>query len=327
MLTLQQALDDQKDLESLCQIRLEKNHEVFPENDFYGFANAMKEYAGFPVDIPIFATFPHGMYLRDKVVGKRELLCKLKTHLCYPPSQVDLWKRTTKRRKIVPFAAPIHYVLKQFRNEVAKEDRRGTLFVPIHGTPGSDVLIDNEAAIAELLALPEKYHPFTLCVGQNDIELGQHKYYQKAGFDVVCAGHYTDSDFISRWLHLASQFKLIVGAGIGSSLFYSILLGTPYYLIKQDVKTKFKPGFNLKSVYNKTGRMYSSEGLKEIEKIKTIFSELVEEPTKEQVELVDYYTQTDLIKTRAELLDFFNSLREMEEHKYKKDEHEDPSRG
>ncbi len=312
-LTLHGALEDQKDLGYLSSPKTVNRFEVFPENDHYGFAYHMKRYAGYPVKKPIYATFPHGIYLRDEVIGKRELLSKFKTHLCFPPHVVDVWKKIVKNKEVVPFAAPIHYVLKNFRCEVACGERKGTLFVPIHSTQAFEIDIDNVAAIAELNQLPSEYHPITMCVSQNDFLLGQHKHYQEAGFEIVCAGHFTDTDFILRWLHLASQFKLIAGAGLGSSLFYAVLLGIPYFLIEQDVTSKIKPHINQNRIFNKTLGGYSKKALIRREEIRRLFSEPIAKATAEQIDLVEYYTQAELVKTPDQLREFFLQLETQEQ--------------
>jgi hypothetical protein len=306
MISLQQALDDQKDLEALCSPKNENRFERYPPNDNYGFAHAMKVYAGYPVNQPIHATFPHGVYLRDKVVPQSELNARLPVHLNFPPNNLAAWKKAAGKKKVIPFAAPIHYALKQFNNEVAKEDRKGTLFVPKHSTDAVNVKFDREAVVKELKDLPDEFHPITLCVHWADVKKGQHIKFKELGFNVVCAGHLSDFRFIYRWLHLASQFKLLAGCGINSSLFYSTLLGVPYFLTKEDAVSQFHQEFN---PYNKTGKEYSPQGLKKLEAIRKLFGEPASEISQAQKDLVNLYTYKELVKQPEELNKFFQSLK------------------
>jgi hypothetical protein len=306
MITLQQALDDQKDLDALCSPKNENRFERYPPNDNYGFAHAMKTYAGYPVRESINATFPHGIYMQDRVVPVSELNAKYKTHLNFPPSNMAAWKKAAKNKKIVPFASPIHYILKQFVNEVSKSDRKGTLFVPSHSSDSIYAKFDRESVVKELRDLPEEFHPITLCVHWSDVKRGQHLEFKKLGFDVVCAGHLTDYRFVFRWLHLASQFKLLAGCGISSSLFYSTLLGIPYYLTEEDVEYQVSTNFEQ---FNKKGNANSPQGLKKIQSIKSLFSSPSTEVSQEQLDLVSFYTNKSLTKSPSNLLKLFQSLK------------------
>ena len=306
MISLQQSLEDQKDLVALCRPKTENRNELFSPNDNYGFAHAMKRYSGYPVTESLHATFPHGMYLFDKLVLESELYANFGVHLNFPPQLMPAWKKATSNKKIMPFAAPIHYVLKQFKNEVPQGERRGTLFVPVHGTDKVEVKFDRESVIEELRDLPEEFHPITLCVHWSDVKRGQHLEFQKLGFNVVCAGHTFDYLFVYRWLHLASQFKLLAGCGIGSSLFYSVLLGVPYYLTEEDIVAENAPDFK---PFNKTGKEYSPQGLKKLQAIRKLFGEPLTEISRAQRDLVNLYTHKELVKSPEALYKLFQSLK------------------
>ena len=305
MITLDQVLSEQQDLERLCQPVNLHRHEKYSPNDNYGHAYLLKTYAGYPVEKSINATFPHGVYFRDKVLPKSEVKAPLPAVLNFPPITTPLWNKTAKHKKVIPFASPIHYAVRLFQAEVKKENRKGTLFLPKHSTKVVDVTFDVEAVVRELKSLPDDFKPVTVCVHWNDIEKGLHKVFIEAGFEVVTAGHLTDYNYMFRWLHLVSRHKLLAGCGLGSALFYSVIAGVPFYLTQEDAETKSDANIQL---FNKSGPQYSSKALRRMALIKKLFGQPSEMITKEQLDLVNYYTCANLVKTPEALLKLFNSL-------------------
>tara|TARA_R110002072_G_scaffold112331_4_gene241357 strand:+ start:6651 stop:7607 length:957 start_codon:yes stop_codon:yes gene_type:complete len=306
MLTLQQTLEDQKDIIKLCQPCLENRYELYSPNDNYGFAHVMKSYADYPVADSIYATFPHGMYMRDKVVSISELEADFPNVLNYPPFTTPLWKKAAKTKKIIPFAAPIHYALKVFQSEVTKSERRGTLFLPMHSTKMVEINFDRDAVLAELQELPDEFKPITICLHWQDIEKGLHIFFRDKGFDVVCAGHFTDCDYIFRWLHLISQYKLVAHCGFGSALFYSVLAGVPFYLTKE--QAEIIPHASFKA-FHKDSSEYTKSGLGRLESLRRIFSVPVSKISREQKDLVNLWTHAHLVKKPDELKKLFQSLK------------------
>lgn len=308
MLTLEQTLADQTDIEALCKPKQSKSKEAYAPNNNYGFAYVMKAYADYPQDEPIFATFPHGVYFRDRVLPKGELDSPLPAHLNFPPYTTPLWKKSAKKKKVIPFASPIHYALKLFKNEVPKNERRGTLFLPKHSTLVVDVSFDKEAVIAELQDLPESFHPITVCIHWQDVEKGLHKFFQSKGFKVVTAGHFHDDLYMFRWLHLVSQHKLVAHCGLGSALFYSVLADHPFYLTKEDAQTQSDGKFKL---FNKDIPHHSSAAIQRQEKLKEMFGSPSDIITPEQLETVKYYTHADMVKSPKDLNKQFKTLKAM----------------
>ena len=306
MISYKQSLEDQKNISKLCQPCSNNRHELYSANDNYGFAHIMKVYAGYPVTESIYATFPHGIYMRDNVVNVSELEANFPSHLNYPPFTTTLWKKTAKTKKVFPFAAPIHYAIKLFQSEVPKDQRRGTLFLPKHSTRMVEIEFDRDAVIAELADLPDEFKPITICLHWQDIEKGMDKFFIERGFEVLCAGHFTDSDYIFRWLHLVSQFKLVAHCGFGSALFYSVLAGVPFYLTKEQVEIVPNNNFNR---FHKQTSEYTKVGVGRLNNLRKIFGTPVSEITRQQKDLVNLWTYADLVKSPAELNKFFHMLK------------------
>ena len=308
MISLEQALEDQKDLRQLIAPKTENRFEIFSPNNNYGFGYVMKKYAGYPLEEPIYATFPHGMYLHDRVVSKSELDAPLPAHLNFPPFSTPTWKKAAKKKKVIPFASPFHYALKLFQCETPVEERQGTLFLPLHSTRMVDVKFDTQAIIKELRDLPEEFLPVTVCIHWQDIEYGLDKIFRDAGFDIVCAGHLTDCNYLFRWLHLATRHKMVCHSGIGSALFYSIIADIPFWLTKENstihLKESFKP-------FNKDTPKFSKSSLQKQDKLREVFSEPTGVITEAQREIVSYFMHSELVKSPKGLLKQLNELKKM----------------
>lgn len=306
MITLAQTLEDQKDLRKLCTPSSKNRYELFWPNDNYGFAHLMKVYAGYPVKEPIYASFPHGMCNRDNVVSISELEADFPSLLYYPPFKGDLWKKVAKTKKVYPFASPIHYALKLFQPEFPVEKRQGTLFLPQHTTMKAETKYNREALLAELADLPDEFKPVTICLHWQDLEKGVDKFFTEHGYDFVCAGHLSDSDYIFRWLHLISQFKLVAHCGFGSALFYSVLAGVPFYLTKEYAEPVLHDDFK---PFHKPVPEFTKAGLNRTKMLRKIFGKPVSEITREQRDIVNYWTYADAVKSPAELNKFFHMLK------------------
>ncbi len=308
MLTLKQALSDQKDIEQLCQQKFSISREIYHPNNNYGFAYLLKEYAKYPQEEPIYATLPHGVYMFDRVIAKGELEQDLPAHLNFPPFTTALWKKTAKNRKVIPFASPIHYALKLFRPEVAEHERKGTLFLPTHSTMAINISLDKEQIIEELKNLPEEFHPVTICVHWQDVQKGLHLFFQSKGFNVVSAGHLNDDNYMFRWLHLTSQFKLVAHSGMGSAMFYSIAAGIPFYLTEEEASLEVSPNFQQ---FHKKIPIHSKSATKRIDNLKNMFGKPLAQITKDQKEIVNYCTSADLLVPPQSLHQQFKKLKTM----------------
>ena len=297
MITLDQVLHEQKNLASLCTPRTEHCHELYRPNDNYGLAYILKSYAGYPIDKPIMATIPHGIYFRDKVLPNSEINAPLPAVLSYPGYITQLWKKFAKKKAVIPIASPVLYALKMFQSEVPEEERQGTLFMPKHSTAAVDVIFDKEAVIRELEDLPDEFKPVTVCVHWNDVINGQDRYFKSMGFEVVCAGHMSDFNYLFRWLHLLSRHKLAAHCGLGSALFYSVSAGVPFLLTRQDATTKQNGRAAHIKMFNKDGPHYSGKAMARMDKLRGLFSTPSSIISQPQEGIVNLYTQKDMVKS------------------------------
>jgi hypothetical protein len=84
---------------------------------------------------------------------------------------------------------------------------KGTICFAAHSTPGIDDTSDIELYARQLLALPDKFQPVTVCLHMHDINKGQYKIFQNAGLPVVTAGNTSDHKFIERFLNILKEYS------------------------------------------------------------------------------------------------------------------------
>ncbi len=91
--------------------------------------------------------------------------------------------------------------------------------------------VDADAFSEQLLALPERYHPFTICVSSHDIREGLHLDLRRLGFPLTTAGDLLDQRFAIRFYGLLSQFAYTAGLDVSAHVYASLDAGLPYLLL------------------------------------------------------------------------------------------------
>jgi len=120
-------------------------------------------------------------------------------------------------------------------NGVRRKSGRGTLVFLPHSTPNSNVDFRLEALISELGCLPEKYRPFTLCVGSQDSTQQYISGLRAAALPIVTAGDILSQLFPFRFWGLLRKFSYTAGFSVGSHTYYSIYAGIPFRLFAPEM--------------------------------------------------------------------------------------------
>ena len=302
MITLEQALADQRDLRELIHRELPVDTtEVYERNTAYGWARILKEYAGYPQHLPIHAVIPHGVYFDAEQIAQEELDAPVPAVLDYPAFRRVAWERLSDK-VVVPSASPFLYALSLFRGKFAEpEDPQGTVFYPVHGTETANWAYDRNAVIASLRALPDDMQPVSVCIHASDYVRGLHQPFVDAGFPLLSAGDTSDPQFIFRWLHLLSQFRFVAGNDVGGSAFYAVKAGKPFTLIGEAPVPQLDSALHF--MQRQLGMFYrtTSEQMRRThEQIRSAFLDQPDSPVTKD-EMTDYLLGTANFKTPHEL--------------------------
>jgi len=88
----------------------------------------------------------------------------------------------------------------------------------------------------ELVKLPEKFQPVSVCIFWRDYNLGHHRPFAARGLKIVSAGHMFDPFFLWRLYALCRPNKYSSGNGIGSYIWYSMAAGCQYFPLDHPYK-------------------------------------------------------------------------------------------
>jgi hypothetical protein len=295
LITYEEVWAEQEDLESLLAPKRPRSSELFWPNNNYGAARVLKDYAGYPLDKPLFAIVPHGVYLSiDEEAPHYEKDVKLPAVLSFP-EYVDAAFKRGSRKVVIPSAAPFLYALARVGGLPRYEQRKGLIFFPMHSTAKVRVESPLDEIAEGLLELPDEYQPVTVCAHWYDYSIGLHKPFEERGFTIVSAGHLSDESFMYRLIHLMAVHQYAGSNALASNTFYSIAAGMPYW-IPPEATVSVTPAedFHMMSL--------TERRVAENARIRALFAELPTEIAPEQREAADYYLGAARFKTPDGLL-------------------------
>ena len=292
MLTLQETLTGQDNLDQLCADRPLKTSEVFAGNAFYGIDAILKRYAGLPQTYPLKVVVPHGPFLSEDFLWEAEEAAPLPVVFCYPPYRERVYVNRTGKRVILS-ASPFLYVVEMLKNQ-PQPGRRGTIFFPSHSSHYMTVQMDFERLAEELAHLGDEYKPITVCIYWRDFNLGHHIAFQKRGMRIVSAGHMYDPDFLFRFYHLCSMHRYAACSGPGSHIFYSVKSGCSYFHFDK-VKYSYIADDHVRK--RDAARASPTRRLA----LESLFCKPQPFATTEQLKAADYYLGADYFKSAREL--------------------------
>jgi hypothetical protein len=302
ILTLEETLEDQKDLSQLCTDRPLQTQEIYWLNAAYGLDWIVKEYAELPDDDPLKVVIPHGIYLTEDVVIDPDITADLPVILCQSLHEERGYTKQILKygfNKLVLYSAfPFLYVIELLKDQ-PKPDRKGTIFFLPHSTPDMMVCMDFEALAEGLAHLDNEYQPITVCAYWSDLQRGYHLPFQDRGMKIVSAGHVYDPSFLFRFYHLCSLHHYSVSCSLGSHIFYSVKSGCSYFHLT-GIKYSYKLD-NLNSEKHLQQSIDKWHSVEEDSELVSLFSHPQPCMTAEQMKIVDYYLGTDYFKSPTEL--------------------------
>ncbi len=260
MLTLEQTLRDQENLEALCADRPLVTKEIFGPNAFYGIDFILKQYVGLHSDYALKAVIPHGVYYDGNYLWEAEKIALVPAVLCYSPFRRRVYATQTEKL-VVPSASPFMYLQELMKGQ-PRPERKGMIFFPAHSTHHITAQMDIEGLADKLLEFGREYEPVTVCIYWRDFHMGRHIPFEKRGMRIVSAGHMFDPHFLYRFYHLCSLHSYAASNEIGSNLFYSVRVGCSFFLvdtavtlegdeIEQDLESRSKRPPHLRELFSK----------------------------------------------------------------------------
>lgn len=219
--------------EKLSELCNSKNRHIFPKfvpfwtAEAYGFGKYIRRYGYYPKFLPLAIYNEHGVGSFTGKPFKHELKSYAPVMFYHSPESVKIWKKFSNKPCYVLYSPFVFY--RRSNKIVQDEDAAGTIVFPDHTIPSMDEISDTQAYIDQLNNLPKKFQPVSVCLHFQDIRIGRHKIYLKNNIPVYTAGN-DFNFFIERFYDILKKFKYASSNQVSSSLFYSVEMGTPFFI-------------------------------------------------------------------------------------------------
>ena len=311
LITLEETLKDQQNLDNLCRDRPLKTNEICAANSFYGIDSILKYYCGLSNSYVLKVVYPHGSR-SDDYIWKYEIDSPLPAIVAYTQTYYELLVEANQDiilpKKVYFSAFPFLYAIKLL-NDFPKPNRIGTIFFPTHSTHHFTATVDFEGLADKLVKLDSQYQPVTVCMYWKDFILESHLPFLKRGLKVVSAGHMFDPLFYLRFYHLCSIHQYSSGNSFGSHFAYSVKAGCAYFHLG---------GFpySIKGSEEKLKQIRPSYTNLYIKDYEFLFHTPVSTASKEQLNFADNFLGTQYILSPLELKQRFLDLDGLEFYKY-----------
>ncbi|MBN1459723.1 MAG: hypothetical protein JXA57_09295 [Armatimonadetes bacterium] len=221
-------IHQEDDLIALCRPRPLPGIEYFGGNELYGYANVVKDYAGFDREKSLPVLVPHGVCLNENYVSIGEKRAGYPAVLSYPAFRDRVYERRM-RMLVIPSASPFLYALQT--TETPAIEREGVLFFPAHSIQGVEAVQDWNTLAGLLCALNQNWGPVRVCVYWADVLAGRHRVFAERGLSVVSAGHNHDPEFIVRLISFLRGHRYVSSNAPGSHLFYAVAAGCEFFFL------------------------------------------------------------------------------------------------
>jgi hypothetical protein len=110
--------------------------------------------------------------------------------------------------------------------------RNGTVFFPVHGAGGMQILgTDDSESLRFLSGLEMDFHPIRICIFHGDLNTERAKKFTNSGFEICTLGDPSAPDFIDNFYLLLGKTKLLVSEDYGSQVPLATEFGIPVQIL------------------------------------------------------------------------------------------------
>lgn len=224
---------DQTNLAKLCAERQVVVTEYHIQNQLYGLATLLREYADLKEDEPFPWAMEHAISFENPEPYSADAASRLPIILAISEQQAEVLKAHVQARVLAIGSA--YFYMRELMRRRGKPrpfpGRRGTLVFPDKSTTFKDTDFDRDRFAADLAALPDDYQPVYVSVFWKDYQRGTHAPFERAGLNVVSSGHPYDPEFLFRQYDMCRQFKYACANDLSTSFCLSVLAGCKFFYL------------------------------------------------------------------------------------------------
>ena len=220
------------ELDVLSADRPPAGFETHPPNAYYGHADLLKRFCGWPAERPVCVAIPHGVRF-DGQFGPADFpecfpVCLVPSHARAEVLRPQLDREFHAIGPMIHYAPPLLSVADA---EVVRARFGRTLLVfPTHSTHWVDTDVDQVAFFQQIERWAEGFQTVLICVYWKDVLRGIAPAYRQAGWHCITAGHIYDPLFLSRLRTVIELADVTAANNLGTHLGYAVHFGKPCWL-------------------------------------------------------------------------------------------------
>ena len=273
------------------------------DNNLYGYAHYLKEFAGIQSDLK--AYMEHGLFL-GRIVHQDQYHWHFPKVITMSEGRREILREKLPQKESIAVGPYIHYApslydkaeMKKLKSELGK-----TLLVyPFHSMKNVKAGFNDQDLIQEIKRVAKDFDSVLISLYYLDaLDSEKRSAYQAEGFKLVTAGHKFDRHFVARQRSHIELADLTMSNGMGTQTGFCIYLNKPHYIYHQDIEQKAISASESKRFKESSGGDEKELVAFQRDYFARLFSELRGDISKEQYEASAKFWGFDSVKTAQEL--------------------------
>jgi len=273
------------------------------DNNLYGYAKHLKEYAGIQQDLK--AYMEHGLFL-GRIVHQDQYHWHFPRIITMSEGRRAILKDKIPQKESIAIGPYIHYANSLYSAEEMKKLKKKLgkvlLVYPFHSMKNVKSSFNDYDLIEEIKRVGKNYDSVLISLYYLDaLDKDKQDAYASEGFHLVSAGHKFDPHFVARQRAHIELADLTMSNGMGTQTGFCIYLNKPHYIFQQNINQQAISAQESKRF--KTNSAGSDKELVAYQRnyFSTLFSELRSDISAQQREETGEFWGFDSIKTKEEL--------------------------
>ncbi len=273
------------------------------DNNLYGYAKHLKEFAGIQKDLK--AYMEHGLFL-GRIVHQDQYHWHFPRIITMSEGRRAILKSKIPEKESIAVGPYIHYAESLYSSDemLALKQKLGKVLLvyPFHSMKNVKSKFNDFDLIEEIKRVAKNYDSVLISLYYLDaLDQDKQDAYASEGFHLVSAGHKFDPHFVARQRAHIELADLTMSNGMGTQTGFCIYLNKPHYIFQQKI--------NQQAVSKHESERFKSNSAGSDQELvayqrkyfSDLFSDLRSDISKKQKEETGLFWGFDSIKTKEEL--------------------------
>lgn len=279
------------------------------DNNMYGYAQALKNYAGIGGDLR--AYMEHGLFLGG-IVHPDQYHWHFSRIITMSAQRKQILARALPEKEALAVGPYIHYAqglltvaeLKKLKTALG----RTLLVFPFHSMKNVRADFAESDFLTEIKRVARDFDSVLISMYYLDARAkARCQAYEAEGFKIVTAGHRFDRAFVNRQRSHLELADFTMSNGVGTHTGYCIYLKKPHYIFHQEYRQQASSKIEAQRLARSTGHSGREKSRAERNYFSLLFGELRSDIRTDQYEAVADFWGFEDIKSPAELLNWWQT--------------------